>query len=138
MAIVGTRSEKNLISVTPELGDIVRAALEAAPPWLDFAVISGRRSIEEQQALWSKGRQGDVIIHPEEVVTYRDGIRKKSRHQFGQALDIVAYEEGSITWDQREVSARAGYVIGFAAARGIKLTGGAKWDWDLGHLELEL
>ena len=136
MATVGTRSDMNLRSVEPEIGNIVRAALEAAPPWLDFAVISGRRRVEDQQLLWFKGRnRGGVIVKLELVVTYKDGIEKLSRHQSGRAVDIAAYEKGKITFDQREISARAGYIIGFAAARGIKLTGGVKWDWDVGHIE---
>lgn len=136
MATVGTRSDKNLRSIVPDIGAVIRAALEAAPPWLDFAVISGRRSVFDQQLLWFKGRnKGGTIVKLEEVVTYCDGIIKESNHQSGHAADIAAYENGKITFDEREVTARAGYIIGFALARGIVLTGGIKWDWDLGHLE---
>lgn len=136
MATIGIRSSRNLDSVHSEIGAVVRAALEAAPPWLDFAVISGFRTVVEQGMLWDKGRdKHGEIIRLEEVVTYKDGTFKRSRHQSGRAVDIVAYEDGKITWDEREVAARAGYIIGFALARGIKLTGGIKWNWDLGHVE---
>lgn len=144
MAKIGERSQRNLDSVHPVLGDVVAAALQQAPAWLDFAVICGKRSSVEQQALWYKGRDyAGAVLKREEVVTYRDGINKKSNHQVqadghAYAIDIVAYERGLMTWDERENAARAGYIIGFAAAQGIKLTGGVKWDWDLGHIEIEL
>jgi hypothetical protein len=127
------------MSVDPLLADAVRRALESAPKWLDFVVISGRRTAEQQHALWQKGRDADGgIVNLSEVVTYKDGIDQMSRHQFGNAVDIVAYEKGGITWGSRENFIRAAYVAGFAAARGVRLTGGFKWGWDPGHLELEV
>lgn len=142
MATVGTRSKKCLDSVHPTLRDVVTEALLAAPPWLDFAVISGLRTAREQAALYSQGRdEHGNVVHPEKVVTHRDGVLKKSNHQAqadgeGHAIDIAAYENGKLTWDEAETAARAGYIVGFAASRGIKLAGGLKWDWDLGHIEL--
>ena len=138
MAAISERSERNLDSVRSSLGDVVRSALRAAPAWMDFVVISGLRTREEQQALWAKGRSelGEVI-ELEKVVTYRDGVQLKSRHQGGTAVDIVAYKDGSITWDRKTTAIRAAFIIGYAASRGIRLTGGTKWGWDEGHIELE-
>lgn len=144
MATVGERTRRKLSTVHPTLRDIVTEALEQAPPWLDFAVTWGQRSTRQQQDLWFQGRDADGnIVDERKVVTYCDGIIKKSNHQAhddGQAyaIDIVAYENGKIVWDERETTARAAYIIGYAAARGIVITGGVKWDWDLGHLELKL
>jgi hypothetical protein len=139
MAKVSRRSEKNLASVDPKLATAVRQALLAAPSNLDFAVISGHRTTEEQHALWQKGR-GDYgnIIDLLNVVTFKDGIHQRSRHQFGNAVDIVAYVNGRITWDESENCIRAAYIAGFAAALGVRLTGGFRWGWDPGHLELEV
>ena len=138
MATVSDRSRRNIESVDARLGDVVLAALEAAPAWLDFAVISGLRTAEEQQELWRKGRDelGNVVDR-DAVVTFKDGIHQKSRHQSGRAVDIVAYVDGKISWKEEHNLRVASYVIGFAAARGVKLTGGAKWGWDHGHVELE-
>jgi len=138
VAKVSERSQRNLDSVVPMLGTVVQRALEEAPAWLDFAVISGKRTAEEQQELWRKGRDelGNVVDR-DAVVTFKDGIHKRSRHQSGRAVDIVAYVDGKISWKEEHNLRVASYVIGFAAARGIKLTGGAKWGWDHGHLELE-
>lgn len=140
MANIGSRSDKNLSSVKSELGIIVRQALHAAPPWLDFAVICGKRTAKEQQELYAKGRSRPdalYIIEPEKVVTHCDGYGKRSAHQDGDALDIVAYVEGKPSWNETANAAVAAYMIGFAAARGVKLTGGVKWGWDYGHLQLE-
>jgi len=138
MASVSQRSESCLQSVDPVLGDVVRQALIAAPPWLDFAVISGKRTAEEQRALWQKGRNanGD-IVDASAVVTHKDGARKPSRHQTGKAVDIVAFRDGQISWKAEDNYIVAAYVAGFAAACGVRLTGGVRWRWDAGHLELE-
>jgi len=126
-----------LASVDPTLGDTVRDSLLAAPDWLDFGVISGMRSIPEQQVLFAKGRnEAGLIISAPDVVTYRDGITSPSRHQSGEALDIMAFEGGRGTFRREPMIIRVAYIIGFAASRGVVLTGGVKWGWDFGHLEV--
>lgn len=137
MAAISPRSEKNLASVNPELGNVVRQALMAAPAWLDFVVIAGRRTAEEQRELWKKGRDSEGnIVDRDAVVTFKDGVHKRSRHQSGEAVDIVAWKDGSITWDACENEKRAAYIVGFAEAHGIQLDGGVRWGWDAGHLEI--
>lgn len=138
MAKVGFRSQAKLNTVDPKLRDVVTAALQAAPDWLDFGVISGRRTVAEQKELYSRGR-----TKPGTIVTHKDGVKKKSRHQPkkrggpGEAIDIAAYKKGTMIWDQTATAAVASYVIGFAAAHGVELSGGVKWGWDYGHLELK-
>jgi hypothetical protein len=137
MAAVSDRSRRNIESVKPALGNVIMKALIAAPAWLDFAVISGTRSAEEQHALFQKGRDSDGnIIDRDQVVTFKDGYQRRSRHQDGVAVDIVAYKDGGITWDKREIEIRASYILGFAAAHGLRLDGGVRWGWDAGHLEV--
>lgn len=136
MATISGRSRQNLDSVHPELGLAVTQALRHAPGWLDFGVISGKRTVEEQQELFAKGRDADGNIVGD-VVTYADGLHKKSRHQSGRAIDIVAYVKGEVSWDEDEIAKRAAYILGFARAKGLRLTGGLYWGWDLGHLEME-
>ena len=131
MALVSKRSDHCLSSVKPQLDNIVRAALEAAPAWMDFAVITGRRTTEEQQALFAKGRS-----EPGEIVTQCDGIHTRSRHQDGEAIDIMAWKDGRGTFNTLDVAIRAAYIIGFARGCGIHLTGGVKWGWDQGHIEV--
>ena len=141
MAVIGTRTRKNLDTVHPELRGTVARALVAAPEWLDFAVISGARSAEEQHELWLKGRdEAGMIVDQSKVVTYKDGYNRISNHQpkadgWGAAIDIVAYKDGQITWDEKEIAIRAAYIVGFAASEGIRLEGGVRWKWDYGHVE---
>lgn len=138
MARIGIRSNTCLDSVDCVLGGVVREALRDAPDWLDFGVISGRRSSAEQQALFAKGRdENGEVTDPDKVVTYRNGISTPSRHQSGEAVDIMAFlPSGRGTFDERQTEKRSAYIIGFAAARGVALVGGVKWGWDAGHLEL--
>lgn len=143
MAKAGKRTRDVLSTVEPEMGGAILEALLAAPDWLDFGAVSGMRTMGEQQELWFQGRDEDGEIYDEDlVVTYRDGIIVLSNHQdrdgngYGEAVDIAAFVGGRPSWDKLEVSIRAAYIVGFLAARGIVVTGGVKWGWDQGHLEL--
>jgi hypothetical protein len=142
MAKAGKQTRSVLKTVGPNMGEAILEALEAAPDWLDFSVISGRRTREEQQDLWFQGRNEDGdVVDADLVVTFLDGIILLSSHQdrdgtgYGEAVDIAAFVGGRPTWDKLEVVKRAAYIVGFLAARGITVTGGVKWGWDEGHLE---
>lgn len=62
---------------------------------IDFGIISGLRTAEEQHALYEIGRKKELDRKP---VTYRDGYKKKSYHQTGMALDFAVYVGRKITW----------------------------------------
>jgi len=142
MAKVGKRSQAKLNSVSKRLGDVVGDALWAAPGYLDFAVISGTRTAEEQALLYAIGRK-ETGARNVPTITNCDGYKKKSRHQppigqeKGQAVDIASFKGNTISWDDTDTAAVAAYVIGFAKAQGIDLTGGVAWGWDFGHIELK-
>ncbi len=143
MATVGRRSAECLKTVEPEFGKAVLYALKMAPDYLDFAVISGMRLTQEQQAMYLKGRdENGEVVDESLVVTWKDGVLRLSRHQdkdgngYGEAIDIMAFKGGRGTFDEYEIEKRAAYIIGFCAARGIKLDGGVRWGWDQGHLEM--
>ena len=140
MARIGRKSQAVIDSVDPALGSVITGALSAAPADLDFSAISGHRTAEEQQILWAEGRELKngvwVIIDRDRVVTYKDGINDKSRHQYKRAVDVARYEKGRLLWGDIFSIPLAYYIVGFAAARGVQLTGGFRWDWDYGHLEL--
>lgn len=144
MATIGTRTGQLLATIEPEFEKVVRTALKLAPPWLDFSVISARRTAEEQHELWQRGRdeQGE-IVDESKVVTYCDGYEKPSNHQDrdgngrGEAIDIAAFIGGRPNWDEQAVAIRAAYIIGVGKAMGVNLTGGVEWGWDLGHIEME-
>src|SRR5574343_1273454 len=54
---------------------------------------AGYRTTQEQQALWAKGR-----TVPGLVVTWCDGLVRRSRHQDGRAADFVFRTETGISW----------------------------------------
>jgi len=95
------RSYENLNSCHE---DLQKVALEAIidPPY-DFGITSGHRTPSEQFELFKKGRamQGNKWVKIGNVVTYKDGYIKKSKHNYypAEAFDIVIYVNGRVTWN---------------------------------------
>lgn len=83
--VLSARSLARLSGVHSDLQAVAKRALELSP--FDFGITSGKRTKEEQNALFKKG------------ASQLDGYSKKSRHQTGHALDFVVYDEnGKVTW----------------------------------------
>ncbi len=82
---LSARSEAQMMGVRGDLKRVVRRAIELTP--FDFGITSGKRTAEEQNALFKQG------------ASQLDGYSKKSRHQSGCAVDFVVYDEnGKVTW----------------------------------------
>ena len=80
------RSEKNIATLMPSVQPFARAlVLKAAQNGIEIKIISGRRSYEEQDALFAQGRTatGDVVTHAQAGY---------SNHNFGIAFDIGVFE----------------------------------------------
>lgn len=75
------RSLKNLEGVHHDLVEVAHLALSMSP--IDFVVIDGVRSIEEQRILVAKGKSKTM----------------DSRHLTGHAIDVAAWINGKISWD---------------------------------------
>ncbi|HAP0139733.1 TPA: M15 family metallopeptidase [Escherichia coli] len=75
------RSEKNLQGVKPQLVAVVRRALELSE--VDFGITEGLRTKERQKQLVAEGRSQTM----------------NSRHLTGDAVDVVAYVGGNVSWD---------------------------------------
>jgi peptidoglycan L-alanyl-D-glutamate endopeptidase CwlK len=102
--------------------------------YFDCSILFGHRSPDEQFELYKKGRKEVngkwYISNRREVVTYKDGINNKSRHNNmpSDAIDAAPYP---IDWkDTDRVYYFAGLVMGIAASMGIKLRWGGDWDRD--------
>jgi len=121
----------------------------------DCTPIYGGRSPEKQMSLYKKGRElvNDrwIIKDKRKIVTYKDGIIRKSKHNYtpSQAIDIVPYYGISphIRWrDTDRMRYFAGYVMLVAKMLGVPLVWGGDWDsdtevrdqtfMDLAHYEL--
>jgi hypothetical protein len=138
-------------NLNPEWKTIIDAALKSVP--IDFILTEGFRTAERQFALYMIGRKWNPDkggnLNPDawekagRVVTNCDGFKVKSRHQFGNAIDVAAYipNEPTLTYDATHLVAIIGGIV--TVARMLKADGeiesdiitGADWDRDTHLLE---
>jgi len=87
--------------------------LNGEKPILDYV----KRSKEEQKRLYKKG------------LSKCDGVKKKSKHQFGKAADIYLLDKrGRIIWNKEKYQ--------FYHKIWEKILGGRKMlEWDIAHFE---
>jgi len=112
---------------------------EQAIKLIDFSVIFGYRSPAKQLELFKQGRDEDFnIIDKSKIVTYCDGINKKSNHNYkpSRAMDIIPYP---IDWDDTARFKELAYIVlDIAENNDIKLHWGGNWKWkDYPHFELD-
>lgn len=119
-------SKQRLASVDPRLQDVAHLALELSP--IDFGIpaYGGKRTPEEQAELFKAGK------------SKCDGVKKRSAHQSGNALDFYAYVEGHASWEIEHLAIVACAFLQAALLLGIKVKTGGLWksfvDWP--HIEL--
>ena len=108
------RSLNKLEGVHPTMVDTVKRAIEVSK--VDFGVIYGVRSLEEQKKLYAAGRSQTM----------------KSRHLIQQdgtshAVDLMAYDGSDPSWDIVMYDDIAGAMKGAAIETGAKICWGAAW-----------
>ena len=130
---LGARSLRNMRGMNPDLIAVINGAIEIST--VDFCILDGGgfRTVEMQQALYNKGRFGN----PGPIVTQKDGVKNRSNHQDGLAVDLVPWVGGSVSWNWEYV-----YPI-FAAVHAVtkakKISGliwGGVWDKKLVDLDV--
>jgi peptidoglycan L-alanyl-D-glutamate endopeptidase CwlK len=101
------RSLTNLANVHPDLQLIAHEAIKE----IDFIVTHGHRTPEEQNALYQQGR-----TKPGKIVTYKDGIKNKSKHNESPslAIDIVPFP---VDWSSIDKFKAIGKVFKEAAVK---------------------
>lgn len=121
----------------------LRTLFEYVIKEFDCKILYGFRDLDEQLELYKKGRKlvnGVWIIEDSRnVVTYKDGIKNKSKHNYlpSQAVDVAPYyaEKPHIRWDDSDTLYYfAGLVMGTSALLkeiGI-INSNIRWggDWD--------
>jgi len=119
----GRRSAGRLETCDPRLQEVMRAAIRE----FDFSVLHGHRSPEEQIKLYAIGRTTELGRKP---VTTKNGTTKKSKHNYSpsKAIDVAPYPVDFNDTDR--IRYLAGYIMGVAAERGVKLKWGGDWDRD--------
>jgi peptidoglycan L-alanyl-D-glutamate endopeptidase CwlK len=113
--------------LNPELITKVRGVLdkmtELGHP---MKVVQGFRSVAQQQALYAQGR-----TKPGKRVTNADGVRVKSNHQSGNAVDCAFLVNGKVSWE-------GPWDLFGSTAESFGLKWGGRWKTlvDRPHLEL--
>jgi len=89
------RSLKKLHTCHPDLQRVALLAIQLST--VDFGVSEGHRSIERQWELYKQGR-----TEPGKVVTWVDGIRRKSQHNYSpsRAFDVFAWVD-AVSWEEK-------------------------------------
>lgn len=142
----GKSSQKQLSEVHNLLQVLANSCIKQSD--FDFGILpnGGLRTAKQQKELFAKG------------VTKCDGIKKKSYHQYGMAVDLVPYIDGNYTWASREAFlsiAKTAFQVWAALedTQGLHLHWGGFWKakdrnrnhvldledrlgWDLAHFEL--
>ena len=128
---LGKKSLENLKGVNPILIEILERALEISSnrvDGVDFTIINtaGIRTPEEQNRLFKQG------------VSNADGYIKISKHQTGDALDVVPYVNGRASWDEKELLKVAVCMLQASKELGYRLKWGGFWRTfkDLPHYQV--
>lgn len=99
----------------------------------DFGISAGRRTTEEQQKLYAQGRTTKGSI-----VTNCDGIKQKSVHQSGLAIDFYAYVDGKANYEISNLALIATCFFEAATDLGINIDWGGSFKSisDCPHIEI--
>tara|TARA_B100001059_G_scaffold235819_1_gene282968 strand:- start:2297 stop:2755 length:459 start_codon:yes stop_codon:yes gene_type:complete len=106
---LSSRSLGRLEGVEEPLVQVVKQAIMTTS--VDFGVICGLRTVEEQQALFDKGASQTM----------------KSKHLEGKAVDLMAYLDGRGTWELNVYDEVADAMKYAARELGVKIRWGAAW-----------
>jgi peptidoglycan L-alanyl-D-glutamate endopeptidase CwlK len=107
--VLSSRSRERLAGVKPDLADTVKRALELSP--IDFGVTEGKRTLERQKLLVSQGASQTM----------------KSKHLTGDAVDLVGYLDGHVSWEM-SVYTKIGDAMRQAAIEtGVSIRWGGAW-----------
>ncbi|WP_306583871.1 M15 family metallopeptidase [Fusobacterium ulcerans] len=117
------RTINNLKGINHKLISLIGYTLAISK--IDFFVNEGLRTTEKQQEYYKKG------------VSQLDGIKKKSNHQLGRAVDIyyVGWNNKDKSNDPRWEELIDSFRVA-AKSLGIKVIFGYDWGWDKPHIEL--
>jgi peptidoglycan L-alanyl-D-glutamate endopeptidase CwlK len=107
---LGTRSRNALVGVKPDLVAVVERAIALTK--VDFAVTEGVRTQARQRELVAKGASKTM----------------NSRHLTGDAVDLVAFLGGRISWELSLYDDIADAMRLAAIERNVALRWGAAWN----------
>ena len=106
------RSLDRLEGVNDDMVRVVKKAIDVTK--IDFGVICGMRTIEEQKALVAKGASQTM----------------KSKHLEGLAVDLMAYVSGRASWELNLYDDIADAMMEAAKLEDVGIRWGAAWHID--------
>jgi peptidoglycan L-alanyl-D-glutamate endopeptidase CwlK len=104
------RSLDRLNGVKPELVEVVKRAIELTT--VDFGVTEGLRTAETQKRYVETGKSQTM----------------NSKHLTGDAVDLVAYIDGQVSWELNVYDNIADAMKAAAIEKGVGLKWGAAWN----------
>lgn len=108
----GKKSKERLATCDERLQEVFNEVIQ----FVDCSVLEGHRSQERQDKLYDEGKT--KVKYP----------RGRHNSMPSRAVDVTPYP---VDWADRERQTLfAGFVIGVARAKGIKLRWGGDWDMD--------
>lgn len=115
-------SKNRLTGLRPELIDVNYRALSYG--LLDFTVVSGVRTLEQQRDFYAQGR-----TKPGKIVTWTMNSRHFLQSDgYGHAYDVAPYYNGAIQWNDIEASNfLATLHLRAALELGVSLEWGGHW-----------
>lgn len=140
MAKFSKRSKDNLKGLHPDLIRFHERAIQDTP--IDYTIVEGVRATERQKYLFAQGR-----TTPGPIVTYVDGVNKKSNHQtkedgYGYATDCYPYVNGKLYVTEKEtigyLKTLTDHFKKVAKELGLNMRFGIDWKkpFDPPHIEL--
>jgi peptidoglycan L-alanyl-D-glutamate endopeptidase CwlK len=103
----------------------------------EFLITCGHRTIEIQKELYAQGR-----TKPGKKVTYIDGEKKKSKHNYipSKAFDFAVKINGEITWEENYYKEVGDHFKNVANKLGIKINWGGDFKKfkDYPHIETKI
>jgi len=109
---LSSRSLDKLEGVNEDLVKVVKRAIELTK--IDFGVIYGMRTLEEQKKLFDAGKSQTM----------------KSKHLTGDAVDLMAYVDGKASWELNLYDDLADAMKWAATEEGVVIRWGAAWHID--------
>ena len=106
---LSTRSLDKLDGVEPELVSVVKRAIALTK--IDFGVVYGMRTKEEQEKLFAAGKSQTM----------------KSKHLDGRAVDLMAYVDGEGCWELNVYDDLCDAMKAAAEELGTPVKWGAAW-----------
>ena len=94
---------------------LVELAIKRTPIDFGIAYMGGYRTDEEQNHLFNSG------------YSQKDGYLKISKHQTGEAVDLIVFVGNEVVDDERMLWQVAGVVISCASELGINIRWGGNW-----------